>query len=151
MLVRHSLKCLSLLVLVLLVSQGCATSSTAVFRCEPGVEINDGLELSIDLLVVNDSEEQQIRQLGDDWFYSDLRRSLGSRRTTVSVATNCSDTSVTVPKVKDFQRLAIIADYKFEGQGRDKSQMYFYGKEYWSGKPLRVRVFDRNLNISQGR
>lgn len=150
MLARHSLKSLLLLCLVLLASQGCS-SSMAVFRCEPGVEINDGLELSIDLLVVSDGEEQQIRQLGDDWFYSDLRRSLGSRRTTVSVASNCSDKSVVVPKVKDFQRLAIIADYKFEGQGRAKTQMYFYGKDYWQGKTLRVRVFDRNLNISQGR
>lgn len=137
---------------VLLSSQACSSTSQAVFTCSPGVEINEGLELSIDVLVVSDSEEQQIRQLADEWFYSDLRRSLGARRQTVSVSSNCPQKGpIVIPKLKEQDRLAIIADFKFEGRGRTKSQMEFYGKDYWRGQTIQVRVFDRYLTISQGR
>lgn len=147
---RRALPALYLL-LLLIVAQGCASQATFQFACEPGNEINGGLLLTIDVVVIDDSEERQIRQLGDDWFYSDLRRSLpDSRKKTRGVEAGCRET-VIVPHLKGFERLAVIADYQFEGRGQGKAQMEFYGKDSWQGKQLRVRVFDRYLTISQAR
>ena len=62
---RRALLALYLL-LLLIVAQGCASQATFQFACEPGNEINGGLLLTIDVVVIDDSEERQIRQLGDE-------------------------------------------------------------------------------------
>lgn len=148
--IRRMLPAIGLSLLLLVISQGCSSQATFKFACEPGAEINGGLLLTIDVVVIDDSEERQIRQLGDDWFYSDLRRALGSRKDTVGVEAGCRET-VIVPHIKGFDRVAVIADYQYEGRGRGKAQMEFYGKDAWQGKQLRVRVFDRYLTITQDR
>ena len=146
--IRRVLPAFGVALVLAFASQGCSSQATFRFACEPGTEINGGLLLTIDVVVVDDAEERQIRQLGDDWFYSDLRRALGSRKDTVGVEAGCRET-VVVPHIKGYERLAVIADYQYEGRGQGKSQMEFYGKDAWQGKTLRVRIFDRYLTITQ--
>lgn len=136
-------------VILALATLGCTTSSTFNFEADP--RINNGLLLTIDLVQVSDAEEQLIRDLGDEWFYSDLRRRLGSRTRTVAIQGGDRKNAVIVPdkSCKECTRLAIIADYQFEGRDQ-KAQMEFRSKDAWRGKTLRVKVFDRYLTISGG-
>ena len=125
---------------------GCPTTTTFNFQAER--QINNGLLLTIDLVQITEAEEQQIRDLGDEWFYSDLRRRLGSRTRTVAMEGSDRKTVTLVPDkgCKECIRLAIIADYQFEGRDQ-KAQMEFRGKESWRGKKLQVKVLDRYLTI----
>ena len=142
--------CGALVIFAGLTLGACSTSSTFNFEAEP--RINNGLLLTIDLVQVTDSEEQQIRDLGDEWFYSDLRRRLGSRTRTVTLEGSDRKTVTLVPDkgCKECVRLAIIADYQFDDGRNQKTQMEFRGKESWRGKSMRVKVFDRYLTINQG-
>lgn len=126
---------------VAVLASGCATQVVFNFECER--MINDGLLLTIDVVQISDREEEEIRQVGDEWFYSDLRRQLGSRTKTVAVEGGCRDT-VAMPKLKGYGRLAIIADYQFEGR-QTRAQMEFMD---WQGKTMRVRVQNRYLTIT---
>ncbi len=136
---------LTALAAVVLVT-GCASQATFRFDCER--EVNGGLLLTIDVVQIDDREEQEIRQAGDQWFYSDLRRQLGARVKTVAVEGGCRET-VSVAPIKGYDRVAIIADYQFEGQGGTKVQMEFRGKQDWRGKTLSVRVRDRYLTLAR--
>ena len=129
--------------LVAALMTGCATSSTLRFDCER--TINDGLLLTIDVVQITDQEEEEIRQVGDDWFYSDLRRQLGARTQTVGAEGGCRETVVLRP-LKGYDRLAVIADYQFEGR-QTRAQMEFRD---WEGTTLRVRVGNRHLTITRG-
>lgn len=135
--------------LMVLVTMGCSTNSTFNFEAES--QINNGLLLTIDLVQITDAEEQQIRNLGDEWFYSDLRRQLGSRTRTVTLEGSDQKTVTVLPDkgCKECSRLAIIADYQFEGRDQ-KAQMEFRSKDAWRGKTLRVKVFDRYLTVNLG-
>jgi hypothetical protein len=125
---------------------GCASSSAFRFRCEP--DINEGLLLTVDLVQVNDSEVPQIRQTGDEWFYSDLRRQLEPRTRTVAVEGGCDTTVKLVPQ-KGYDTLAIISDFK-SGTG-SSGNMQFRQKTQWKGKSLQVRVQGSVLTIQEGR
>ncbi len=140
---------LAILIFLALVTQGCSTSGTFNFTAEP--RINNGLLLTIDMVLISESEEQQIRDLGDEWFYSDLRRRLGSRTRTVTLEGGDRRTVTLVPDkgCKECTRLGIIADYKYEGRDQ-KVQMEFRSKESWKGQTLQIRVFDRHLEIRRG-
>jgi len=135
--------------LLALAATGCTTNATFNFEAE--AQINDDLLLTIDLVQITDSEEQQIRDLGDEWFYSDLRRRLGSRTRTVTLEGSDRKTVTIVPdkSCKECTRLVIIADYQFEGRDQ-KAQMEFRSKDAWRGKTLRVQVFDRYLSVNLG-
>ena len=134
------------LLILLALSVGCASSSTFQFGCDN--PINDGLLLTVDLVQIDDAEERQIREVGEDWFYSDLRRQLGARTRTITVEGGCRQT-VTVPLIKDYERLAVIADYQFEGRDRRKGQIEFLGKNAWRGKKLTVRVLNTYLIVTR--
>lgn len=135
----------SLLAAVLLVA-GCASPSTLKFRCDP--QINDGLLLTVDLVMVNEAEVAQIRQTGDQWFYSDLRRQLEPRTRTVAVEGGC-DTAVKLTPRKGYDTLAVISDYK-SGSG-SAGNMQFRQKPEWQGRTLQVKVQDAVLSIQGGR
>jgi hypothetical protein len=137
-------KCLLLALAALAV--GCASSSTLRFRCEP--QINEGLLLTVDLVQVNEAEIAQIRQAGDQWFYSDLRRQLEPRTRTVAVEGGC-DTKVSLQPRKGYDTLAVISDYKSGGNAA--GNMQFRPKEQWKGKMLDVRVGGAVLTIQGGR
>ncbi|MEM7353143.1 MAG: hypothetical protein AAF657_20280 [Acidobacteriota bacterium] len=138
-----ALVCLSWLALA---TYGCSSGGTFHFDADP--QINNGLLLTIDLVLVSDSEEQQIRDLGDEWFYSDLRRRLGSRTRTVTLEGGDRKSVTVLPDkgCKECTRLAIIADYQFD-KGSQKAQMEFRSKNGWKGQTLKVKVFDRHLEI----
>ncbi len=122
---------------------GCAASNATLrFECER--QINDGLLLTVDIVQVTDREEEEIRQVGDDWFYSDLRRQLGARTQTVGAEGGCRETVVLRP-LKGYDRLAVIADYQFEGR-QTRAQMEFRD---WEGTTIRVRVGNRHLTITR--
>lgn len=129
-----------------LAAGGCASSSTLRFRCDK--QINGGLLLTNDLVQVNDAEVAQIRQAGDQWFYSDLRRQLEPRTRTVAVEGGC-DTTVTVEPRKGYDTLAVISDYK--AGGGPNGNMQFLTKEQWKGKTLTVQVGDSVLTIRGGK
>jgi hypothetical protein len=138
-------KCL-LLTLLVLAAGGCASSSTLRFRCEP--QINEALLLTIDLIQVNEAEIVQIRQTGDQWFYSELRRQLEPRTRTVAVEGGC-DTKVSLTPRKGYDALAVISDYK--SGGSSAGNMQFRSKEQWKGKTLDVKVGNSVLTIQGGR
>ncbi len=125
---------------------GCAGPASLRFRCEP--QINDGLLLTVDLIQVNDSEVPQIRQAGDQWFYSDLRRQLEPRTRTVAVQGGC-DTTVKLPSRKGYNTLAVISDFK-SGSG-STSSVQFRQKAEWEGKSLQLRIQGSTLTIQEGR
>ena len=125
---------------------GCASPASLHFRCEP--QINEGLLLTVDLIEVSDAEVPQIRQAGDQWFYSDLRRQLEPRTRTVAVQGGC-DTVVKLPPRKGFDTLAVIADFK-SGSGAT-GNMQFRPKGDWAGKSLLLRVQGNVLTLQEGR
>lgn len=125
---------------------GCASPASLHFRCEP--QINEGLLLTVDLVAVNDAEIAQIRQAGDQWFYSDLRRQLEPRTRTVAVQGGC-DTTVKLPPRKGYDTLAIVADFK-SGSGSG-GNMQFRQKPQWAGKTLQLRVQGNALTVQEGR
>jgi hypothetical protein len=124
---------------------GCASSTSLHFRCDP--TINEGLLLTVDLVQVNDAEVAAVRQAGDQWFYSDLRRQLEPRTRTVAVAGNC-DTTIQLPPKKGYDTLAILSDYK--SSGASTGSMLFRGKKDWQGKSLTVKVGGSVLTIQGG-
>lgn len=137
---------------------GCASSSTAHFVCD--ARVNDGLLLTIDLIEVADEEAQQIRQTGDDWFYSDLRRQLAGRTKTIAVKGGCDeriDLTVLTAKEKVLRKkkgygiLAVIGDYQTRGGERISGSMQFLDREQWKGKTTLVRVHDAYLTIEGSR
>jgi hypothetical protein len=134
------------LALLALLAVGCASSSTLHFRCEP--VINDELLLTTDVIVIQDSEIAAIRDTGDEWFYSELRRQLEPRTRTVAVEGGC-DTAVQIAPRKGYDTLAVISDYK--GAGSATGNMRFLRKEEWKGKKLQVKVGAGTLTIQGGR
>jgi hypothetical protein len=136
-------KSLALLAAVLV--SGCASATNLRFRCEP--QINETLLLTIDLVQVNEEEIAQIRQTGDQWFYSDLRRQLEPRTRTVAVEGGC-DTRVSLEPRKGYDTLAVISDYKAGGSAA--GNMQFRSKEQWKGKTLDVQVGNSVLTIRGG-
>jgi hypothetical protein len=135
-----------LLTFLLVAAGGCASSSTLHFRCEK--QINEGLLLTVDLIQVNEAEIAQIRQAGDQWFYSDLRRQLEPRTRTVAVEGGC-DTKVDLVPRKGYDTLAVISDYK--AGGSTAGSMQFRPKEAWKGKTLDVQVGNSVLTIRGGK
>ncbi|HEX4964157.1 MAG TPA: hypothetical protein VF173_25250 [Thermoanaerobaculia bacterium] len=125
---------------------GCASPASLRFRCEP--QVNDGLLLTVDLVQVNDAEVPQIRQAGDQWFYSELRRQLEPRTRTVAVQGGC-DTTVKLPARKGYDTLAVISDFK-SGSG-STSNVQFRQKAEWEGKSLQLRIQGSTLTIQEGR
>ena len=152
------LACLAVLSLGAVLSIGCTSSSTAHFVCDG--RVNDGLLLTIDLIEVAEEEAQQIRQTGDDWFYSDLRRQLAGRTKTIAVKGGCDQrvdlTALTsrekvLRKKKGYGILAIIGDYQTGGGDRIAGGMQFLDRAQWKGKTVLVRVHDAYLTIEGGR
>jgi hypothetical protein len=131
-----------LLAVLALAATGCTSSSTLRFRCEQ--QVNEGLLLTVDLVQVNEAEIVQIRQAGDQWFYSDLRRQLEPRTRTVAVEGGC-DTKVDLVPRKGYDTLAVISDYKSGGSAA--GNMQFRPKEQWKGKTLNVQVGHSVLTI----
>jgi len=125
---------------------GCASSTSLHFRCDPA--INEGLLLTVDLVEISEAEVAQVRQAGDQWFYSDLRRQLEPRTRTVAVAGGC-DTTVKLPVRKGYDTLAVISDYKSGGAAT--GAMQFRPKSEWQGKELTVKVGGSVLTIQGGR
>ncbi|HEV7517144.1 MAG TPA: hypothetical protein VGR07_12655 [Thermoanaerobaculia bacterium] len=125
---------------------GCASSTSLHFRCDPA--INEGLLLTVDLVEVSEAEVAQVRQAGDQWFYSDLRRQLEPRTRTVAVAGGC-DTTVKLAVRKGYDTLAVISDYKSSGAAT--GSMLFRPKSEWQGKALTVKVGGTLLTIEGGR
>jgi hypothetical protein len=136
----------SVVALLAAFAAGCASPSALRFRCEP--EINEGLLLTVDLVQVTPAEVPQIRETGDQWFYSDLRRQLEPRTRTVAVEGGC-DTPVKLAPQKGYDVLAIISDFK-SGSG-SSGNMQFREKATWKGKSLQVRVQGSVLTIQEGR
>lgn len=136
---------LSCLLAAVLLLAGCASGTSLHFRCDP--TINEGLLLTVDLVQVNDAEIAQIRQAGDQWFYSDLRRQLEPRTRTVAVQGGC-DTKVQLTPKKGYDTLAVISDYKSGGNGT--GSMLFRGKKDWQGKDLTVQVGGSTLTVRGG-
>jgi len=134
------------LVLLAALTAGCASPSAFRFRCDP--EINESLLLTVDLVQVKDSEIPQIRETGDQWFYSDLRRQLEPRTRTVAVQGGC-DTTVKLAPQKGYDTLAVISDFK-SGTG-SSGNMQFRPKAAWKGKKLQVRVQGSLLTLQEGR
>ncbi len=134
------------LALLALLAAGCASPSTLSFRCDP--DINDGLLLTIDLVQVNEAEAAQIRQSGDQWFYSELRRQLEPRTRTVAVEGGCN-TSVKLTPVKGYDTLAVISDYK--SAGNSSGNLVFREKAAWKGKKMEVQVQNAVLTIRGSR
>lgn len=132
--------------IVLLVSLALGCSSQTTFRVVCDGRINDGLLLTIDLVQVSEEEAQQIRQVGKDWFYSDLRRQLQPRTRTVAVKGGCSE-SVGLSPQKGYKVLAIIADYQFETTDPTRGHMAFRNQDEWQGKRLKIAVQDTYLTI----
>jgi hypothetical protein len=128
---------------------GCASSTSLHFKCDAA--INEGLLLTVDLVQVNDAEIAQIRQAGDQWFYSDLRRQLEPRTRTVAVQGGCDETVQLAPK-KGYDTLAVISDYKSGGaSGNPTGAMLFRSKKDWQGKSLAVKVGPSVLRIEGGK
>src|SRR5436190_19139428 len=76
----------------------CSSLSTVSFRSDPNV--NGGLALTIDVVRATEAETQQIRSLGEKWFYDRLRDSLRDRLETITFTTEGSkERTVTIPKV----------------------------------------------------
>lgn len=134
------------LLALLALSMGCASPASLHFRCEP--QINEGLLLTVDLIQVNDAEAPQIRQAGDQWFYSDLRRQLEPRTRTVAVQGGC-DTTVQIAGRKGYDTLAIVADFK-TGSGSGGT-LQFRSKKEWDGKKLLLRVQGNTLIVTEGK
>jgi hypothetical protein len=135
-------------VVAFLLASGCASSASVSFHCDP--RINDGLLLTVDLVQIADAEMPQIKQAGDQWFYSDLRRQLEPRTKTVAVAGGCAKEVQLEPR-KGYDTLAVIADYKSAGGDTSRGSIQFLPKAAWRGKTLRVQVHDTMLNVEQGR
>jgi hypothetical protein len=139
---------LAALAVPLLLAAGCASSSSISVRCDP--RINDGLLLTVDLVQIADAEVPQIKQAGDQWFYSDLRRQLEPRTKTVAVTGGCSKEVQLEPR-KGYDTLAVIADYKSAGSDTSRGSIQFVPKTEWRGKTLRLDVHDSALTIQGGR
>ena len=145
------------LLLFAMLAMGCASGGSSVlpfagssatlrFRCEP--VINDGLLLTTDVITLEESEIAAVRETGDEWFYSELRRQLQPRTQTVAVQGGC-DTAVEIAPRKGYDVLAVISDYK--STGSSTGNMQFLRKEEWKGKTLQVRVGASTLTIQGGR
>lgn len=132
----------------LVLAAGCASQSNLNVICDPVV--NDGLLLTVDLVQVNDMEAQQIQQLGEEWFYSDLRRQLAMRTRTVALEGNCK-TTVTLSLHKDYDILAVIADYQFAPGDRSQSHMQFKNAKEWKKSTLDIKVHNAYLTVEKGR
>jgi hypothetical protein len=136
---------LAALVCAALASAPACTSTTSFqLSCDPVV--NDGLLLTVDLIQVNEDEALQIRQAGDNWFYSDLRRQLSLRTRTVAVEGSCR-TKVTLTHHKKHDILAVVADYQFPASDRTQTHMQFKSKNEWRGKKLELQIHNTYLNV----
>lgn len=144
------------LLLLAVLATGCASGGSSVlpfagssatlrFRCEP--VINDGLLLTTDVITLEESEIAAVRETGDEWFYSELRRQLQPRTQTVAVQGGC-DTAVEIDARKEHGVLALISDYR---SGSSTGNMQFLRKEEWQGKTLQVQVGAGALTIQGGR
>lgn len=123
---------------------GCSSSTSLAFKCDP--KVNGGLLLTVDLVQVNEPEAQQIRQVGDQWFYSDVRRQLELRTRTIAVKGGCAET-VVLPQIKRYDILAVVADYQFESADRTKGHLQFFTKPEWKGRKLEIEVHDTYVTL----
>lgn len=136
----------ALLAVPTLLLAGCSSTTQLHFACDP--QVNGGLLLTIDLVEVNQAEAQQIRQVGDQWFYSDLRRQLGLRTRTIAVRGGCAE-SVDLQRQKGYDILAVISDYQFATSDTSKGHMQFFSKDQWLGKKLVVDIHDTYLTVTK--
>lgn len=144
---RLAAVCAVAVALVAGILAGCASPATFRFNCTP--EINDGLLLTVDLVQVDEAEAGQIRQLGEQWFYSDLRRQLAPRVSTVAVEGGCN-TTTKITAQKGYEILAIVSDYKGGGAGAS-GNVQTRGKGQWKGKKIDVQVGSASLTVAGGR
>jgi hypothetical protein len=137
-------------------ASGCATTATVRFSCDR--QINEGLLLTVDVVQVDEREAQEILRIGDDWFYSDLRRQLSPRTTTISVETpsdavavRACDRTVSVSPRKGYDTLLVIADYKGVGSDSGQRHLELIEKPQWKGGTVRVALRDSYLTVIGGR
>ena len=136
----------ALLAVPTLLLAGCSSTTRLKFACDP--QVNGGLLLTIDLVEVNQAEAEQIRQIGDQWFYSDLRRQLGLRTRTIAVRGGCAE-SVELRRQKGYDVLVVISDYQFAAADTSKGHMQVFTKDQWRGKKLLVGIHDTYLTVTE--
>lgn len=126
---------------------GCSSLSTVDFRCDP--QVNGGLALTIDVVRATEAETQQIRSLGEKWFYDRMREGLRDRLETVTFTVDGSkERTVQIPKVgKDDKYLCVVADYKFQNPDPTK-HVVVLPREKWLGQKVKIAVRDRELVVT---
>jgi hypothetical protein len=140
------------LALGVLVLPGCGASMGSVdFKCIPDVaQINGGLLLTVDIIRATDDEARRITELGEKWFYEQMRMNLRDRIQTVTFPAAESsmrcDRVVQVKVVKGERTLIVIADYKFQNPDTTKHILVF-PFEKWAGRKIKVSVEDRELHV----
>ncbi len=139
-----------LLVLTTLLGTGCSSIGTVQFRCDP--QINGGLLLTVDVVRADETQTQQIRQLGEKWFYDPMRESLRDRISTVTFPVEGSAlcervVEIPVPKEKLVKYLVIIADYKYQNPDPTK-QLVVLPREKWAGQKVKIGVHDKDLSVA---
>ena len=143
--------------IIALTGLGCASSSLVQLACQDPV-VNEGLVLTVDLVLVGELDARDIQRMGaEEWFYSDQRRALEDYKTSVSVETargapsrGCNRT-VTLPTLKgrekkELNRLAVIADYK-SGGGSGGGSVEILRQDQWSGRTVQVSLFEGHLRV----
>ncbi len=137
---------LAVVALATALAAGCASGGASMQLVCDG-RINDDLLLTIDLVRVSEDEARQIRQAGDQWFYSDLRRQLRTRIQTITVESGCSEEVSVAGAQKGYKVLAIVADFKSESTDPAHGHMEFRNKDEWQGKRLQIAVHDSYLTV----
>lgn len=144
---------IAFVVVGLLTMASCSSTTVVDFACAS--EVNEGLLLTIDVVQIDDSEMQQVRQLASDWFSSDLRRQLEFRTKTITVRGNCAE-RVEFAAKKGFDVLAVIADYYSAAEDPTDTYMKFLSKKeigrgikvmFWKGDKLEIRVEEDQLAV----
>jgi hypothetical protein len=131
----------------LVLLNACSSLSSVDFRCDP--QVNGGLALTIDVVRATEAETQQIRSLGEKWFYDRMREGLRDRLETVTfTADGSKERTVTVSKVgKDDKYLCVVADYKFQNPDPTK-HVVVLPREKWLGQKVKIAVRDRELVVT---
>lgn len=121
-------------------------NATLFLKC--AARINEGLVVTVDLVQTSEQEAQQIRQLGSEWFYSELRKQVASRSQTIAVTGGCNE-AIRVMGRRGYEVLAILADYRSQGGSIPEATMHFREWGEWRGKKLVVSLNEGDLKVER--
>ncbi|MEK7813056.1 MAG: hypothetical protein AAB296_04785 [Candidatus Desantisbacteria bacterium] len=124
---------------------GCITHAKLAFHCDDN--INQGLLLPVDIILISKGEEKNVLQIGyDAWFESEYRNNLPDTKLIKLALNNKEMRKVNIDVSQKNEMIIIFADYR-DALEQDAQQIIIYPQK-WRMKGA-VRVGEKGLSIDR--